>query len=688
MDVTSYLLGKDCEVKPANDNNISTHCFFCGEDTGKRGRLYINIDPSVEPYGLMFCHLCGTKGTFNTILKHFGDEPIKNASDTADDGTVPDDMFCEILDKAADFYYWALLEDPVAYDYVTIERGLTEATIKKFRLGWAAGGLITHLVKEGYAVEDIQATGLVNRFGSDFLTNKITIPYQVSGQVVCIRGKDIGGKYLTPPGQKARLFNVDTIVASLEKKELDTESQQTDVKPEPKVIAFAVPEVKKGPVPGQKLTAMELVPPPRNTHARQDSVIITEGEFDCMTLDQLGFTAVGVPGALSWQDAWTNYLSDSKRIYICFDNDDTGNSAAEKLASKLGAKTRIVSMPKALPGQKKIDVNSWMVDYGKTAEDFFDLFSRSKGGLLVSVYESYQKWSEIEGNPNLKGLRFNIPTLDAEMRHGLLPAQVITLLAKTGAGKTLAFINLFHRMSMDQDLKILFVSLEQTRNEWFERAHRINSFYNPEATLKDTVDYWSERMFLVDKNRITQRQLESCVDQFEYEMGRQPDFIAVDYLGYYARSFKGEEYARVTEAIMGLKEIAKDRELVVATASQSNRQGQFGKMLSADNAKASGAIEETSDMMIAIINPDQSVEGTSKQTRQVQYQVLKTRDGGLGHIAEMQFAPLTLAIVPQSEEKEYGRALLEKDWATSGDSYENAVYRYVTGDMSIYLGDK
>lgn len=694
-DIVQYLVDKGLEVKTANNNNIHVACFFCGEDPSSRGRLYVNVSPDSEPYGLFFCHLCGTKGTFNTILKHFGDAPIKHASDVAEDDTLPDDEFCAILASATDFYHKALMEYEPAYTYLTVDRGLSEQTLKKFKLGWAAGGLITHLVQEGFAVEDIQATGLVNKFGTDFLKNKITIPYHVSGQAVCIRGrefgKESGSKYLTPPHQKARLFNVDAITRAAQTElETKTQTKETVVKSKP-VIAASIPDIIEGFQPEVlPLTAYPLVPPPRNAKVSENAVVITEGEIDCMTLDQLGFTCVAVPGINTWQDSWTDYLSETRRIFICFDNDEHGPSAAEKLATKLGPKSRIVEMPKARPGQKKIDVNSWVVNHSKNADDFRDLFSKAKGGLLVSVYESYLQWSELEGNANLEGLRFNIQQLDAAMRHGLLPAQVIVLLAKTGAGKTMAMINLFHRMSMiKDDIKILFVSLEQTRNEWFERAHRIFTLYNPEAQLEDTIEYWSDKLMIIDKNKITQDQLQSCIDQFRYEMGEQPHLVGVDYLGYYARSYKGEEYTRVTDAIMGLKEVAKDEGLVVITPSQSNRVGQFGKKLSLDNSKSSGAIEETASMVINIVNPDQD-KPIPEQSREIEWHVLKTRDGGLGAMAKIQFAPLTLALVPQVDDRDphaglyYARALQEKHYAEMGESYERAVYYHRTGDHNIY----
>ncbi len=573
------------------------------------------------------CFVCGETGGFNKIRKHFGDAPIKFANPEAKDDDLPDDVLLGIYNTASRFYYEQLSNAPAAYQYLREKRGLTNETIEKFRLGWAPaeGGLVTHLVNAGHSVEDMIRTGLVDKWGNDFFKDKITIPYLLMGQTIQIRGKDMKGKYLTPHGQSARLFNSDAGIYD-------------------------------------------------------DSIVLTEGEFDAMALDQLGFSAMGLPGVSSWQDSWGKHISEAKRVHICFDNDQAGRAGAEKLASKLGPRSRIVEIPDENKG-KKIDVSDWIVDYGKNKDDFDWLFRKSVGGLLVSVSEAYERWTEIEGNPNLVGLRWNVREIDSQMRHGMLPGQVVTLIAKTNVGKTLISLNLFHRMSMlKPDIKILFVSLEQTRNEWFERARRIHSFYDPWATNEDTIRYWSDKFFLVDKNKITEDDLEACIEQYEYETGSLPDFVCIDYLGYYARGFTGDEYDRTTSAIMGLKGIAKRKQIVIYAPHQVNRTGSFGKELSADMAKSSGAIEETSDMMLAIWKPDQQPgRPVDEQSGEIHMKILKSRDGATGAEIMYQFAPKTLAIIPNSD-SDVSRVMRERVYARNSHSWEQVIYRYRTGD--------
>ena len=163
MDLVAYLESKDMQLKRGGNGNIYTHCVFCNESQEKRGRLYIQVDPDSETYGAWFCHLCNSKGGINALREHFGDEPLG-----LDAGISK-----SILFSAVKYYQDKLYENITAYQYLTDIRGLTDDTIKSSYLGWADGGLLTHLVACGYELTDIQNTGLINQFGSDFLQDKI-----------------------------------------------------------------------------------------------------------------------------------------------------------------------------------------------------------------------------------------------------------------------------------------------------------------------------------------------------------------------------------------------------------------------------------------------------------------------------------------------------------------------------------
>ncbi len=618
MDVSSFLESKGVELKQTNGGEGHTHCFFCNEDESKPGRLYVHTAPD-DNHGTYFCHLCQSKGGFNSLIAHFGDDPAQY-------GATASATSLQIFNDATDYYKTCLRENVEVYDYLLYERGLTEEKINAMQLGWADNGLLTHLISEGYDMDAIKAAGLIKHSGSEFLEDQITIPYFNYGNTTAIRGKKIGGKYLSLPGSKAQLFGSDEI---------------------------------RG----------------------ERDVIITAGEFDAAVLQQMGYAACGVPGENIWNDEWMDFFSEAGRVFILFDNDTAGQNGAEKLALKFGPRARVVSFPAS---KKKLDVTEFVVGQSKTKDDIDMLLIKAKGGLLTTVHDAYEQWLEIEGNTQLAGSWFNIDELDHHLQHGILPGQVVTTIARSNAGKTIVTINTMYRMLLrDPDLRFLYVSLEQTRNEWFERAHRIHNFYNPGATVLDTQAFWAKNLLMIDKNRLSIDDLEACIDQYAFETGDLPNFVVIDYLGYFARSYRGEEYTRITDCIMDTKALAKDRGVSILMPHQANRSGDFGKEVSADMGRGSGAVEETSDLLMALWAPDQQI-GTeeSDQQRQLHLKILKSRDGGVNSKVILQFAPLSLAVVPKSDPL-YGQAVREVQYAMAGDTWKTAIYRHLSGDQRL-----
>ena len=82
------------------------------------------------------------------------------------------------------------------------------------------------------------------------------------------------------------------------------------------------------------------------------TITLCEGEIDAMTLYQYGINALSLPfgGGANSKHAWLQYefdrLSLFDEIYLCFDNDGTGQLTAADLINRLGNhRCKIVSLP-------------------------------------------------------------------------------------------------------------------------------------------------------------------------------------------------------------------------------------------------------------------------------------------------------------------------------------------------------
>jgi twinkle protein len=137
------------------------------------------------------------------------------------------------------------------------------------------------------------------------------------------------------------------------------------------------------------------------------TLVIAEGEIDAMTWHQMGFPAISVPmGAgggskLDWIEHDFEELDRFEKIYIAFDDDDSGKESAPLLAERLGLhRCAIVTLPlkdaneclmaghgydvfkNALDNAKELSIGSLKSseDFREsTAALFFDLDAQFKG---------------------------------------------------------------------------------------------------------------------------------------------------------------------------------------------------------------------------------------------------------------------------------------------------------------------
>lgn len=923
-EVEDYLHSKGLQTRPGTGSNVRLPCFFHGEDAGKRGRLYVNVGVDEKTAGLYLCHVCGVRGNFVTLKRHFGDE-VERDIDVASQHTA-------ILEMAANFY--ASVRDSMATEYLVKERGLTPETIERHQIGFAPGGrALLQLLRGTFGIQEILATGMVVERGGkhqDFLQEQVTIPYHVNGMVVAIRGKEIGGKYVTPPGTKARVFNVDSA-------------------------------------------------------NRAKELVITEGEFDALVLEQLGFPSLGVPGAGTFQPGWVDYFTDTRRVYILFDPDAAGRAGTERVLQAIGTKGKAIDLPIPEGAEpKEVDPSYLVVQQNWGKDEFLALFNQAAkaGSLLISVREAYEEHQLLAST---SGLQLGYEVLDQALEPGLLPGQVAIPLAKTNSGKeistsqavptptgyrkagdlqpgdhvfgvdglatlvtgvfpqgmkplyrmtfsdgsyldsgldhlwevqhrcgrhhrewesvvmttkeimdsglqgkgrewkyqipmtepvqyptrtdyrtdpytlgtliangdtpdldkfipeeyllgsvqqriallrglmdgdgsasratpdavrtcsprlaedvvelvaslggtgtvglsqrhdgkpderlvsivlpagvlpfstfrkarvtkprarhnrvprraivsidyieddecvciavdhpralylagrtyvathnTLLLLNIMHRAARSQkSLKFLFVSLEQTRSEWFDRARRLWFFDNPcdPALNADTWDeigekgqaalhqwindgtqaFWQDRLYLIDNNRVSEDALNGALAEYKELTGAVPDLVCVDYLGYWAAAFSGNNrYEKVTNAVMGLKAIAKEWRVPIISPHQVSRMAEFGTEFSIDQGRDSGAVEETADFVFQLWNLDDT-KGNKDRVGKMMLKVGKSRHGGKGRLVNLQFGYLSLVVVPEEDHFCY-RAEREAKWERSGVvPWDQAIYYHHLG---------
>lgn len=594
-DLVGYLVSKGVKPHRASGNEITVHCLFCpdGDPKGK-GKLYLNTET-----WLWDCKRCEERGNRKQLMEHFGDvDELKYA------GSDPG-VRMRILTEAAELAHQMLLGNEEMLEYL-LGRGLTPETIERKKYGYVPRnvGLTSMLpCRDQVTYKDLIAAGLVLLNGAEFFNHSLTIPYWSHGQVVQIREKQPDGKYRTAGGDNVRLYNADVLNGAVD--------------------AF-----------------------------------VTEGEFDADMVEQ-GFLesglprlmatgVVGLPGAGAWPNSLVDYFDGCRRVFIGMDPDSMGEQYAEKLKKQIGHRARVIKLPSELP---KCDWTDYLKDKtdknphgGHSWRDVQRLMAEADltGKRMFSVSDAHAKWDN--RNNAAPGLKLGWSSMDAILRPGLKPGQVMIPLAKTGTGKSVFLSNLAHNLA---DRYVLYVSLELTAEEIFEHLRRIHRFWFPNAT-DDERDLYYARLRIVDQNRIGKGDLKEYIREFTEMVGHKPEVVIVDYLQYYSRGFRGDQYIRVSDATMELKAVAKEDAVVMVVPSQVNRGAEDGKPLTADDARDSGVIEETGDFVMSLYRPDQQVNRDgeiAQQTGVFNAGLLKSRHGGKGRVFNLKMSLMSLVIV-------------------------------------------
>lgn len=235
-----------------------------------------------------------------------------------------------LTNKIIDIYYNQLLISDLARDYLK-SRKITKESIDKFKLGYSDGLLLKRL-----RLYDLELSDLINL---GFITKKDNKYFETGINRICLHSRDINNsiKFVT---FRAISDNVKLRYINLKGSKID--------------------------IINSKILLTD----------DKDYIIITEGYFDCITLDQLGFNSIGLAGCNSNIDIskYYPYLQKFKKIIIMFDKDsnNAGYIAACKLGYTLyknGIKNVFIANIYTKPVDK-MDINSLLIlfDRRKTIE--------------------------------------------------------------------------------------------------------------------------------------------------------------------------------------------------------------------------------------------------------------------------------------------------------------------------------
>lgn len=189
------------------------------------------------------------------------------------------------------------------------------------------------------------------------------------------------------------------------------------------------------------------------------AVILTEGEWDAMSLGQVGYANVAsvANGAAGWKPEWSRLLAPCKAVYLAYDQDADGEKAVMERVRQLGREVVL----RLTFGEHKDANDALRAGWGTAQfEQAYQQARRFRPEILISAVEVAQKLADqaIGGHraaPILTGHR----EFDTTQR-GLRTGEVTALTAHTGSGKTTFVLDLLLRLA-ERHVPVLLFSMEQ-----------------------------------------------------------------------------------------------------------------------------------------------------------------------------------------------------------------------------------
>lgn len=618
IDIYGYENGIDAKTNEGKSQIINELCKACGIDNNTNTQK-AKQKPSTELI----------QAQIKTIKQH-------------EDNKIKKYDFTDVVDRL----HKQLLESAEGMNYF-LDRGLSEDTIKKFKLGYEPKGV-------NEALKDYPELHYYKDLAECY---PYFIPMFKEG--VC--------EYILPRQD----------IKILEKKLQDGILYKTDK------------EGNKREYP----KTMNLKNVPTTIYnfdeaMKNELVFVCEGWCDALSLENEGYKSVAL-NSVAGVNKFINMIQEVKdyqsKIYvIALDNDKSGKEARQKLQDEL---------------QKlKCRVKHLYPD-GEGVKDINDMLLKDEKSLLYSIIEIEQEIQEENdkiltqnscyshlnsilnkfiSNKDRKLLSTGYSKLDATLGGGLYNSLYV-IGGISGLGKTSIVLNILENLAKkEQD--VLFISLEMSREELVAKS--LSRFTRETVTDKrlTPMDYPSQRdiqngnfdieapyfqeglvnyteaskhIFIKEANfNYNTELIREDIIKHKALRGKAP-VVVVDYLQVLpCLKDYGDDKKNIDFNITELKRISREYDIPVIVISSIGRQ-YYKKPIDFEAFKSSGNIEFTADVVIGLQysfmadignksdNQIQEMyqEAKAQYPRQVQTVILKNRNGSIGEYTDFIYEP-------------------------------------------------
>ncbi len=255
-----------------------------------------------------------------------------------------------------------------------------------------------------------------------------------------------------------------------------------------------------------------------NIPSTNQSLIITEGEFDALALCQYGIDAVSIPcgvNNMEWIENEWEWLDRFKEIILCFDMDDAGQGAIQQVVKRLGEwRCKRVELPykdaneclkKNVPAETMLSV---MLD----AKDFEPIVLKSAEFFVNEVLDLFWNTRKIYGSPTLFTRLDNI-------LGGWRMSELTVWSGNNSAGKS-TILNQMVVDLVEKHINCCVASLEMPVPRYLRWAciQSIGKACPAKQEIIETMEFLGKHLYVVNVHE--EIDIDSAIDVFKYAARR------------------------------------------------------------------------------------------------------------------------------------------------------------------------
>lgn len=327
-------------------------------------------------------------------------------------------------------------------------------------------------------------------------------------------------------------------------------------------------------------------------YAKEDKYIIcVEGEFDAMALYQLGFhSVVSTTGGAQGPTTWIDKIPKGTRTYVCYDNDEPGQEAAQKLAERIGLEKCYNVVFKDVK-----DANEFLLKDG-TKEKFQKILDNAEKFKIQGILNLREVIDSLEKN-KIQRIPTFLSRLTSHLGGGVPKAGIITISGNAKTGKSSLLMNLCINHAMT-GLPVLLISLENDLYFTVQRLLEIivnkpYRLFTPEdfADLRETLSDFP--LYLdVSLGNWDIKRIEKVVEQMKKLYGIE--IFGFDHLSY----LSGDEVKDIDDVMRRIKMLSRNQNIVSYIVSHIRRLKENDDYPTSNDLRGSSSIAQESNAIL------------------------------------------------------------------------------------------